>query len=173
MLFLFRLLSLRKCRGSLAVLNVGLLKKEKMLVMECVGRGARNFSAMAASFCPSRTRRIRKSVPFSAYRLRRRSFLVTANAAGSESCVAVKRGFADEEDYVKGGGSELLFVQMQQNKRMEMQSKLSDKVTSFSFSLSVSFFRLYFLLNFFQFQSCFRVHNQYGWIRFSVLYAYP
>ena len=31
-------------------------------------------------------------------------------------------------DYVKAGGSELVFVQMQQNKAMEMQSKLADKV---------------------------------------------
>lgn len=48
--------------------------------------------------------------------------------AGSESCVATKEDFADEEDYVKAGGSELVFVQMQQNKAMEMQSKLADKV---------------------------------------------
>lgn len=34
----------------------------------------------------------------------------------------------DEEDYVKAGGSELLFVQMQQNKSMDTQSKLSEKV---------------------------------------------
>lgn len=132
-----------------------------MLVMEyCVGHGALNFATMAASFSParrSRTRLMRKVVPFYAYGLCRPSFLVTANAAGSDSCVAVKEGFADEEDYIKGGGSELLFVQMQQNKHMEMQSKLSDKVTYFfkSLILCYSFFRLYFLFNFFPFQSCF------------------
>ena len=49
-------------------------------------------------------------------------------SAGSESCVAVNEGFADKEDYIKGGGSELFFVQMQQNKEMDEQSKLADKV---------------------------------------------
>lgn len=49
-------------------------------------------------------------------------------SAGRESCVTLKEGFADEEDYIKAGGSELLFVQMQQNKAMDEQSKLADKV---------------------------------------------
>jgi lycopene epsilon-cyclase len=55
---------------------------------------------------------------------------VKAGSAGSESCVAVdfKDGFSDKEDFVKAGGSELLFVQMQQNKLMDKQSKLADKV---------------------------------------------
>jgi lycopene epsilon-cyclase len=47
---------------------------------------------------------------------------------GSESCVVAREDFADEEDFVKAGGSELVFVQMQQRKSMEMQSKLADKV---------------------------------------------
>ncbi|KAG6424126.1 hypothetical protein SASPL_114539 [Salvia splendens] len=59
-----------------------------------------------------------------------------ANAHALEStsfhvrCVAVpvREDFADEEDYVKAGGSELLFVQMQQNKTMDHQSKLADKL---------------------------------------------
>lgn len=53
------------------------------------------------------------------------------------SCVAVVKDeeFADEEDFVKGGGSELLFVQMQRNKAMDTQSKLSHRV---SLSLSLS-----------------------------------
>ncbi|XP_022946860.1 lycopene epsilon cyclase, chloroplastic-like [Cucurbita moschata] len=99
--------------------------------MKCMGLAARNFAAMAASNSPSLastgTRRFRlfcrkESRQFS---LRRRSMLVMAGA-GSESCTAVREGFADDEDYIKGGGSELLFVQMQQNKTMEMQSKLAD-----------------------------------------------
>lgn len=49
--------------------------------------------------------------------------------SGSESCVAVREDFADEEDFVKAGGSEILFVQMQQNKDMDEQSKLVDKVS--------------------------------------------
>ncbi|XP_039031725.1 lycopene epsilon cyclase, chloroplastic-like [Hibiscus syriacus] len=65
--------------------------------MECVG--ARNLTAMSAR----------------------------ASGARGESCVAVKEDFADEEDFIKAGGSELLFVQMQRNKEMDTQSKLADK----------------------------------------------
>lgn len=63
-------------------------------------------------------------------------------SAGSESClvVPVKEDFADEEDYVKAGGSEVLFVQMQQNKDMDYQSKLSDKVT---FTVLIKMFQPY------------------------------
>jgi len=42
----------------------------------------------------------------------------------------VREDFADEEDFVKAGGSELLYVQMQQNKHMDEQSKIADKVLS-------------------------------------------
>ena len=63
------------------------------------------------------------------------SLKVRASGAGSESCVVVKKDFSDEEDYIKAGGSELLFVQMQQNKEMDKQSKLADKVFNFSSSL--------------------------------------
>ncbi|KAL5572438.1 hypothetical protein UlMin_022035 [Ulmus minor] len=102
--------------------------------MESVGLGARNYAAMAMSFCPSsrsfRGGMMRKRAPF-LYGLCRRSLRVTANAGG-ESCVAVKEGFDDEEDYIKAGGSELLFVQMQQNKGMDLQSKLSDKLPPIS-----------------------------------------
>lgn len=98
--------------------------------MECL-HGARNFAAMAVSSCHasrSGRRYIRKEAPFLAYGLCPPSLRVRAKA-GSESCVTtVEQGFADEEDYIKGGGSELLFVHMQQNKPMEEQSKLSDKV---------------------------------------------
>lgn len=53
--------------------------------------------------------------------------------SGSKSCVALKEGFDDEdEDYIKAGGSQLLFVQMQQNKPMEKQSKLADKLPQIS-----------------------------------------
>ena len=97
--------------------------------MECVG--ARNFAAMAVPTCAAwRARRrnvIRTKTAISSHH-RFISFKVRASGAGSESCVAVKEDFADEEDYVKAGGSELLFVQMQQNKEMDKQSKLEDKV---------------------------------------------
>lgn len=36
--------------------------------------------------------------------------------------------FADDEDFVKAGGSELLFVRMQERKPMEMQTKIADTV---------------------------------------------
>ncbi|KAK9697256.1 hypothetical protein RND81_08G025200 [Saponaria officinalis] len=44
------------------------------------------------------------------------------------SCVVTREEFADEEDFKKAGGSELLYVQMQQNKAMDLQSKLADKL---------------------------------------------
>ncbi|XP_078432106.1 lycopene beta/epsilon cyclase protein [Wolffia australiana] len=47
---------------------------------------------------------------------------------GSDSCVTAVKGFADEEDFVKAGGGELLFVQMQERKAMEEQSRISDKL---------------------------------------------
>ncbi|XP_021974754.2 cyclin-B1-1-like [Helianthus annuus] len=51
-------------------------------------------------------------------------------SAKSDNSVALKEGVseAEKEDYVKAGGSELVFVQMQQNKCTEMQSRLSKKV---------------------------------------------
>ncbi|KAL0333750.1 UNVERIFIED_CONTAM: Lycopene epsilon cyclase, chloroplastic [Sesamum angustifolium] len=100
---------------------------------------ARNVAAMAVSIYPtmssSRKKRLRSEMGFSVtahtsctatgFRVR-----CGGASAGSESCLAlpVKEDFADEEDYVKAGGSELLFVQMQQNKHMDQQSKLSDKL---------------------------------------------
>lgn len=39
-----------------------------------------------------------------------------------------RRRFADEEDYIKAGGGELFFVELQATKPMEMQSKLADKL---------------------------------------------
>ncbi|XP_050270180.1 lycopene epsilon cyclase, chloroplastic isoform X1 [Quercus robur] len=106
--------------------------------MECVGLGARNFAAMGVSFWPTfpsqRITLSRKQGPFRRCGLCRHYMRVRAASTGSERCVAVnfKEGFADKEDYVKGGGSELLFVQMQQNKLMDKQSKLADKLAPIS-----------------------------------------
>ncbi|XP_022751742.1 lycopene epsilon cyclase, chloroplastic isoform X1 [Durio zibethinus] len=103
------------------------------MVMECVG--SRNFAAMAVSTCATwRSRRRNLMRTKTALRSHHRfiSFKVRASGAGSESCVAVKEDFADEEDYIKAGGSELLFVQMQQNKEMDKQSKLADKLPPIS-----------------------------------------
>ncbi|KAL2970900.1 hypothetical protein AAZX31_15G163900 [Glycine max] len=104
--------------------------------MECVA--ARNLAAMAFCVSPSSSRlRLRRK---KLWRRRAASsssscgggrgvrWLKVEAKAGSESCVATKEDFADEEDYVKAGGSELVFVQMQQKKAMEMQSKLADKL---------------------------------------------
>ncbi|XP_027339656.1 lycopene epsilon cyclase, chloroplastic isoform X2 [Abrus precatorius] len=105
--------------------------------MECVG--ARNLTAMAFCVSPSSRLRLRRKKLWRrrssscghAVRLRSRCLKVEAKT-GVGSCVATKEDFADEEDYVKAGGSELVFVQMQQNKTMEMQSKLADKLPPIS-----------------------------------------
>ena len=57
-----------------------------------------------------------------------------AGESGFDSYVATvkeeerMKDFADEEDFVKAGGGELLFVQMQERKSMEEQSRIADKV---------------------------------------------
>ncbi|KAL2480096.1 Lycopene epsilon cyclase [Abeliophyllum distichum] len=106
--------------------------------MECIA--GRNLAAMAVSGCPtvklSRRKRVRNKMgyfPFDTYgSCISKTFKVRCGGttAGSDSCVTlpVKEDFADEEDFIKAGGSELLFVQMQQNKHMDQQSKLSDKL---------------------------------------------
>ncbi|KAG2712850.1 hypothetical protein I3843_04G136400 [Carya illinoinensis] len=110
--------------------------------MECLGLGgARNLAAMTVTFFPLRRSPgimvSRKQHSFRRFRLYRHFVQVRAAArTGSESCVAVDFD-ADEEDYVKAGGSEVLFVQMQQNKPMEMQSKLSDKLPAISVAENV------------------------------------
>ena len=105
--------------------------------MECVG--ARNFAAMAFTAFPSRSSRPAvKRYSFKNLRCGLCSRVVRASVgrggggSGSESCVAVREDYADEEDFVKAGGSEIMFVQMQQNKDMDEQSNLVDKVSSCS-----------------------------------------
>ncbi|KAK6944800.1 hypothetical protein RJ641_025902 [Dillenia turbinata] len=110
--------------------------------MECVG--GRNLMAMAVSLCPNWRpgRRMLLSqqslIRFqtwsssSSFSSPSPSSLLVKSSTGSESCLVVKEEFADEEDYVKAGGSELLFVQMQQNKSMEKQSKIADKLPKIS-----------------------------------------
>ncbi|KFK27261.1 hypothetical protein AALP_AA8G359000 [Arabis alpina] len=108
--------------------------------MECVG--ARNFAAMAVSTFPSWSSRRRRLPVVKRYSFKNlRCGLCRVRAigggggagSGSESCVAVREeDFADEEDFVKAGGSEILFVQMQQNKDMDEQSKLVDKLPPIS-----------------------------------------
>ncbi|XAR53454.1 Lycopene epsilon-cyclase [Bertholletia excelsa] len=105
------------------------------MTMECIV--ARNFTTMAVSTCPnwrSRRKRPRNKQARAVHRYNPRVSSLRANSssAGKESCVVVKDEFADEEDFIKAGGSELLFVQMQQNKSMDKQSKLADKLPRIS-----------------------------------------
>ncbi|KAJ4958407.1 hypothetical protein NE237_025518 [Protea cynaroides] len=97
--------------------------------MECVNFGARNIPAMAAF--PSPTKRL------SGKRVTRwlhhdHSCLPTLRAGPSCRSMAVQEEFSNEEDYIKAGGSNLLFVQMQQKKSMENQSKIADKLSPIS-----------------------------------------
>nr|BAS69437.1 lycopene epsilon-cyclase [Rhododendron japonicum f. flavum] len=94
--------------------------------MDCIG--VRNFIAMAVSRFPNWRPHHRVADRCSTSSCMSSSLRVMARGAGNESCVTVKEGFADEEDFVKAGGSELLFVQMQQRKAMDEQSKLADKL---------------------------------------------
>ncbi|XP_042062298.1 lycopene epsilon cyclase, chloroplastic-like [Salvia splendens] len=92
----------------------------------------RNLAAMAISIHPNRRcwRKKNQQVGLfgNPHAHGSTSFLV--RCGGSDGCVAVpvREDFADEEDYLKAGGSELLLVQMQQNKTMDHQSKLADKL---------------------------------------------
>ncbi|KAB5552552.1 hypothetical protein DKX38_009863 [Salix brachista] len=121
--------------------------------MECAG--ARNFGAMAAVLFtgprpvwrsktgvaaqPHSSRRSGSSAKQSVFNSNKRYRLYQVRSGGGSnssrgmngscSSVAVKEGkFADEEDFIKAGGSELVFVQMQQRKVMNQQSKLADKL---------------------------------------------
>ncbi|CAH9101855.1 unnamed protein product [Cuscuta epithymum] len=100
--------------------------------MNCIG--ILNLSAMTVSpcrvvkwFCRKRLRS-EKHVPWPtgnrAYKSKSTAAALRARCVSSSSGVAVRGEFADKDDYVKAGGSEILFVQMQQNKHMEGQSKL-------------------------------------------------
>lgn len=93
---------------------------------------ARNLAAMAISVHPIRRcwrkKRLRNEMGFAINAHGPTSFRVRCCGGGSGLALPVRKDFADEEDYVKAGGSELLFVQMQQNKSMDHQSKLSDKL---------------------------------------------
>ncbi|KAF5207577.1 Lycopene epsilon-cyclase [Thalictrum thalictroides] len=96
-----------------------------MVSMELLG--ARNLGTMAISSCSASSYTTRKlmSSKQSFKRYPCRVCRLNVKARGS---VAFKEGFVDEEDYVKAGGSELLFVQMQQTKTMDKQAKIADKL---------------------------------------------
>ncbi|KAM3383248.1 lycopene epsilon cyclase, chloroplastic isoform X1 [Capsicum galapagoense] len=99
--------------------------------MECIGAG--KFGAMAVFTRPRLKEIGRKRVmPRRKQCLWPINMQVKCSSSGSESCVVDKEDFADEEDYIKAGGSQLVFVQMQQKKDMDQQSKLSDKLRQIS-----------------------------------------
>nr|DAD44372.1 TPA_asm: hypothetical protein HUJ06_002602 [Nelumbo nucifera] len=110
-----------------------------MVMMECLG--TRNIAAMAGYPSPARRCRARRLSGKHSTRLhwyRSRIPTIQARAGdGSESCVVVKEDFVDEEDYIKAGGSELLFVQMQQTKPMDKQAKIADKLPSITVGESI------------------------------------
>ncbi|URD74526.1 Vesicle transport v-SNARE protein N-terminus, partial [Musa troglodytarum] len=85
--------------------------------MECLGRV--NFAAISAHFDEWRFRR--RKVAASGKQ-------VCAAGGGVDSCVATGiEEFADEEDFIKAGGSERLFVQTQERNPTEKQSKIAKK----------------------------------------------
>ncbi|XP_009405152.1 lycopene epsilon cyclase, chloroplastic-like isoform X2 [Musa acuminata AAA Group] len=108
--------------------------------MECLGRA--NSAAISVHFDEWRFRR-RKVAAYGKQlppRQRRRSLArirVRAAGGGVDSCVATGiEEFADEEDFVKAGGSERLFVRMQERKPMEKQSKIAEKLSPISSAAS-------------------------------------
>lgn len=117
--------------------------------MECVG--IQNFAAMAVSKCPTTNSSRRRKFLFTrthvlshlyrygsmSLRIRCSSSSSSSSSTRGEGCLVVKENFADEEDYVKAGGSEMFYVQMQQNKNMDQQSKLSDKLPEISAGNSI------------------------------------
>ncbi|XP_074578739.1 lycopene epsilon cyclase, chloroplastic [Curcuma longa] len=113
------------------------------MAMECFSRA----STAAISLHADEWMFRRRSVPVTGQKLlrsqRRQSLaLLRVRAAvggGADSCVATRNEvsgvveeFADEEDFVKAGGSERLFVRMQETKQMERQSKIADKLSPIS-----------------------------------------
>lgn len=92
--------------------------------------------------------------------------------------MVVKQDFANEEDYIKAGGSELLYVQMQQNKQMDQQSKFSNEVyfapTLFPFSAcNLNLFWAYDWLSFiFQFLNLCQWYIIFGAIKYEPYLPY-
>lgn len=145
--------------------------KQGKCTMECVF-GARNFSAAVAGApsCPVVTGfRGRRRPIWTRRTVALRRCRVEASVAKSESCVALEEGaFADEEDYIKAGGSELYFVQMQQNKTMENQSRISDKV---SFLRSQAR-RVFFFPQFFWIRDIIVTEHECAKLIFEVQFSY-
>lgn len=115
--------------------------------MECFG-GA-NYAALSVSFHGWRFRR-RWAVAGKGLVGQRqislglvRRLRVRGDGGSKESCtvteatVAGEEEFADKEDFIKGGGSELFYVRMQESKPMEKQGKIADKLSPISVGNSI------------------------------------
>ncbi|KAF3324532.1 lycopene epsilon cyclase [Carex littledalei] len=104
--------------------------------MDCLGQRSLSVSLQAWRFRKRRAwshmdRRVvveRKKRPLGAVRA---VHGVPARATTSGEVIRTKE-FADEEDLIKGGGREIFYVQMQEMKQMERQSKLADKLVPIS-----------------------------------------
>ncbi|KAL5999165.1 Lycopene epsilon cyclase, chloroplastic [Asimina triloba] len=101
--------------------------------MECLG--VRHSAALAVS-CRDWTSFTRRRAFAAQRRRQQRPCMVRADAR-ERSCTAVRNGYADEEDFIKAGGSELLLVQMQERKPMEKQGKIADKLPPISVGSSL------------------------------------
>lgn len=111
--------------------------------------GAFKFTTMAVSLSPSlvcsssRLNLAQKTLDYCSQRRNygagvdcrgtssRRSRMIRSGN-GERSSVVVREDFANEEDFIKAGGSELLYVQMQRNKAMEDQFRIGDKLPTIS-----------------------------------------
>ncbi|XP_020588363.1 lycopene epsilon cyclase, chloroplastic [Phalaenopsis equestris] len=101
--------------------------------MECLGHV--RAAAHSLPFCDWKCqRRLAAADQWPLLWKRKRSIrpLPLLRAFGPTTEVKGVEEFADEEDYIKAGGSELFFVQMQERKPMEKQTKISDKLQMIS-----------------------------------------
>ncbi|KAL9224240.1 hypothetical protein vseg_000300 [Gypsophila vaccaria] len=110
----------------------------------CSTLGTPNFAAMSSSLSVSlglnhvSPLRRRRSVDQSSSLWMKcrgnaaRYYRCSSRSRSRDRSIIVKEDFADEEDFKKAGGSEIVYVQMQQNKAMDRQSKLADKLPEIS-----------------------------------------
>ncbi|KAK8949126.1 hypothetical protein KSP39_PZI005868 [Platanthera zijinensis] len=99
--------------------------------MECLGRG--RTASPSLPFCNWRLQSHRPAAAhWPMLRQWRRAIRLSPQFCAGGTTTEVEK-FADEQDYIKAGGSELFFVQMQVQKEMEMQNKIADKLSPISF----------------------------------------
>uniref|UniRef100_A0A0E0JKF5 Uncharacterized protein n=1 Tax=Oryza punctata TaxID=4537 RepID=A0A0E0JKF5_ORYPU len=91
------------------------------------GGGQRLRGAAAAAAAEGRRRALRAGTGVVEQRCGRWMVRCVATEKHKDAARLGGVEFADEEDYVKGGGGELLYVQMQASKSMDSQSKISSK----------------------------------------------